>query len=383
MDNSFQGLPKFKSPEEELAYLREHIARRENEMATEGNIVNKEKLTHETIDEYAEVPKARVLHSAVAMKDKEVKGIALRLEPETHDAKMEELLAVLLSKGLRNALHLLEEINNPHLDDDFHRFLVEYIHSQHKVPDLKEKSPVWKALHMRLFEVTLPPEKEGEGKKGFKEFIGAMEQFYSGMLSIRSDKNNHERNFYTLEIALSHASDSVVIYAGIPEERVDLFEKQVLAFYENAKVREVVDDYNIFNESGYSTGAYLIQDKKPVFPIQLAEKIDHDPMNTILNAFSKLKKIGEGAAIQFIIAPVGEHHLQNFNHILKDAKEGEKIHMGNRALREFDKDFKKVTKQLFFGHQKVEKDKDRDYWMSADEAKKYGIVDHILKPKTK
>jgi ATP-dependent Clp protease, protease subunit len=31
----------------------------------------------------------------------------------------------------------------------------------------------------------------------------------------------------------------------------------------------------------------------------------------------------------------------------------------------------------------IEKDSDRDYWMSADEAKKYGIVDNILKPKAK
>ena len=31
----------------------------------------------------------------------------------------------------------------------------------------------------------------------------------------------------------------------------------------------------------------------------------------------------------------------------------------------------------------VEKDSDRDYWMSAEEAKKYGIIDTILKPKTK
>jgi ATP-dependent Clp protease protease subunit len=34
-------------------------------------------------------------------------------------------------------------------------------------------------------------------------------------------------------------------------------------------------------------------------------------------------------------------------------------------------------------YKKVEKDKDRDYWMTADEAKKYGIVDQILKPKAK
>ena len=31
----------------------------------------------------------------------------------------------------------------------------------------------------------------------------------------------------------------------------------------------------------------------------------------------------------------------------------------------------------------IEKDSDRDYWMSADEAKKYGIVDSVIKPKNK
>lgn len=33
--------------------------------------------------------------------------------------------------------------------------------------------------------------------------------------------------------------------------------------------------------------------------------------------------------------------------------------------------------------EKVLKDLERDYWMSADEAKKYGIVDDVLKPKKK
>jgi ATP-dependent Clp protease protease subunit len=31
----------------------------------------------------------------------------------------------------------------------------------------------------------------------------------------------------------------------------------------------------------------------------------------------------------------------------------------------------------------IEKDSDRDNWMTADEAKKYGIVDSIVKPKSK
>ena len=37
-----------------------------------------------------------------------------------------------------------------------------------------------------------------------------------------------------------------------------------------------------------------------------------------------------------------------------------------------------ATKQKF---EKIEKDMDRDFYMSAEEAKKYGIVDEILKPK--
>lgn len=45
----------------------------------------------------------------------------------------------------------------------------------------------------------------------------------------------------------------------------------------------------------------------------------------------------------------------------------------------------KLTKMLADAtgqdYKKIEKDKDRDFWMSSEEAKKYGIVDSILKPK--
>lgn len=33
--------------------------------------------------------------------------------------------------------------------------------------------------------------------------------------------------------------------------------------------------------------------------------------------------------------------------------------------------------------EQVEKDSDRDYWMLADEAKKYGLVDEVVKPKNR
>src|SRR3990167_4130470 len=112
---------------------------------------------------------------------------------------------------------------------------------------------------MTLFEVTLPPPTdEADKSKGFKEFIGAMEQFYAGMQSISLDKKNEKEIYFTLEVALSNESDEVVVYAGIPNKHLSLFEKQILAFYHNAKIREVADDYNIFKEGGGSVGAYAL-----------------------------------------------------------------------------------------------------------------------------
>src|SRR5665811_2225587 len=87
-----------------------------------------------------------------------------------------------ITKGIKNAFSVVEKMNNPHIDDDFHRFLVQYIKTHPVISDFKEGTPVFKSLNMTLFEITLPPgNNEEEKQKGFKEFIGAMEQFYAGI----------------------------------------------------------------------------------------------------------------------------------------------------------------------------------------------------------
>ena len=85
---------------------------------------------------------------------------------------------------------------------------------------------------------------------------------------------------------------------------------------------EVSDDYNVFADKGVSAGAYAYFYENPVLPIKTYEEIDHDPMNTILNVFSKLKKGGEGAAIQLIVCPAGEKFTKEFHMILDDVKSG-------------------------------------------------------------
>ncbi len=352
MDKSFvDGMPKFKSPDEELVFLRAQVAKREEELKQKGHFEHaSETALHETITDYKAVTPQEVLHKEAVMKEKEVEGVVLKLKPEPHDSVMEELLGIVITRGVKNAMSVVESMNNPHIDDDFHRLLIQYIKTGQFFPEIKEGTTLYKVLNMTLFEITLPPPTDSaDQSKGFKEFIGAMEQFYAGMQSISLDKNNEKENYFTLEVALSSVSDEVVIYASIPNKSVALFEKQVLSFYKNAKINEAKDDFNVFNEGGVSVGAYAKFLERPVLPIKTYDQIDHDPMNTILNVFSKLKTEGEGAAIQLVIAPVGSKFISEFHMILDDVKAGMSVKNASDSFYKFHKAFWNVSKEIIFG----------------------------------
>lgn len=360
MENfSLKEIPKFKNPEEELAFLREHIAQREEELRAGNREIPREEIAHQTIEAYKQIDAHDVLKPSEHLKLEEVEGFVLRLRPEPHDHTMEELLGILLHKGVKNALEVVEKLNDPHIDDDFHRFLIQYLSSNGDMPGLKSNTPLWKALHMKLFEITLPPLERTE--KNFKEFISAMEQFYAGMHSIASSRENYSKDYFTIEIALSNESDEVVIYAAVPHLKQSLFEKQVLAFYEQAKIREVSDDYNIFTEKGVSVGACATLSGHEIFPIKTYDKFEHDPISSILGVFSKLKKQGEGAAIQFVICPLGEDKIKKFSTILDQVKNGMEVKKADKLFSEFDRKFFKATKELIFGiEKKSEQEKEEE-----------------------
>ncbi|MEI7709245.1 MAG: hypothetical protein WCI76_00855, partial [bacterium] len=353
----FKEMPKFKSPEEELSYLRAHVAEREAELIKVGHFENaKDVASKEVIGTYKDIPAEKLVHGANLVSKKEAEGIVLALRPEPHDAVMEELLGIVITKGIRNAMSVVEAMGNPHVEDDFHRILIQYLKSGQVIADLKEGTPLYKSLKMTLFEVTLPPPTdEADKSKGFKEFIGAMEQFYAGMQSISEGQGNAKEIYFTLEVAIGNDSDEVVVYAGIPDKHVSLFEKQILAFYRNAKVKEVKDDYNVFTENGNSVGAYAELSQRGVMPIKTYDTIEHDPMNTILNVFSQLKTKGEGAAIQLVIAPAGEKFINQFHLILDDVKDGMSVKYANDNFYKFKRAVLDVSKEFLFNVHKTPK----------------------------
>ena len=82
----------------------------------------------------------------------------------------------MIEKGIKNALDLVKKIGDAHLEDDFHRFLVQYLHTIGAIPGLKDTDPIYKDLNHTLFSIALPSNKE-EGDD-FKKKISAMTPFW-------------------------------------------------------------------------------------------------------------------------------------------------------------------------------------------------------------
>ncbi len=349
-----ERLPQFKSAEEEVAFLRAHVAEQQKQLSESGISKTSEQVADETVRAYKNLDTKDVLHSKQAMSPEEQGQIVLRLAPEAHDRVMEELLGILLDKGVKNALDVVSSMNDPHLDDDFHRFLVQYLQSTGSLPGLKESTPLYRALDSRLFEITLPEVEEGK-KKGMKELLSAMEQFYAGMHSVGFGRENKDRSHFTLEIALANDGEQFMIYASVPSQKVDLFEKQLLAVQPDAKLIEITDDYNVFSEGqDTAVGSFAKFAEQDVYPLKTYDSFDHDPMNIILNAFSKLKANGEGAAIQFVLCPEDDALMHKFHLVLEDLKSGYSVETARSLTSQIGMEFLRVGKTLVTGENQKE-----------------------------
>lgn len=340
---------KFSSPQEELDYLRGEVAKHEKTLLEKGEGVPREEIITDKIIDYKNTKPEEVLHPDYKLDKKEVEAIVLDLSPEEHDGKMEELVVILQNKGLMNALSVVEALKDAHLDDDFHRFLVQYIKAGLPLVNKQERNHFFRALKMTLYEVALPQSKEEEGKqKNLKELVSKMEQFYAGMLSVSVEENGPD--YFSIELANANKSEEFIFYISVPDTKVGLFEKQILSIFPEARILEKKDDYNVFNEQGFSVGSYAKQEKNHIYPLKTYEQFDYDPLNVLLNSFSKIKGDNEGAGIQIIFKPVGEKYVSFYKRALKDISKGMKLKQAiNMDRLTFLGETKKIFKEIADG----------------------------------
>ncbi|HEU4677510.1 MAG TPA: DUF87 domain-containing protein [Candidatus Paceibacterota bacterium] len=315
------GREKFSSPQEEIAFLRNEIARRERDLLSRSNEVDHndvEAVGREVIREYGEHEPDLLLHKSHAI---DAYDLAASSETvKTAAEKVEEIMRVAEARGIRNALAVLERVKDPFLTDEVHRHLVSRLRTERKVADLETDAPLWKVLDMTLYEVALPRDPNDEHEHSLKAIFAGMEQFYAGMQTISQGK---DPRYYTLEIAVSDKRDDIIFYVAVPNEFANLFEKQALSLFPAAELVLQQNDYNIFVDGGESMIAIAEEKKHHIYPLKTHDEFEVDPLTVLLNAFSKIERDGGGASVQIVVTGGAEKYHRTYGGIVRRMRNGE------------------------------------------------------------
>lgn len=322
---------RFSTPEEELVYLREKLREKEANIETTSaasaeQLETTSRENQKVVKEYLE--KEAVLEDSFADTQTDVLHEVLGLAPENHDSKIVELLTVAKEKGIKHTLSAVRNLNNPHIEDDFHRALVEYIKTDHGISGVEENKRLFRALNLSLFEVTVSKaDLENTDKEVFRSTQARMQELFAGLRSIVESGSiaNHNDFYFAIEIALENISSNVQFFLAIPKGKIELFEKQFSALFPRARLSFVKDDYNIFNEKGAVSASVGRLKEAELYPLRSYDTFDSDPLNTILNSFTQLNHEGEGAALQFLFSPRGEQKLKYFRSVREKVKQGKDV----------------------------------------------------------
>jgi hypothetical protein len=341
---------KFSNPEEEIAFLRQRIAERERELLDrnkEADALDFETVGKQELFEYGTFTPQQVLDKTQVMEEPAVTAAVERVSGSGD--KVTEIITLAETEGIKNALSVLEKVGDGYIVDEVHRRLIEHIKGGQSIQDLKEGVPPWRVLHMTLFEISLPQFKtDNASPQSFTELVSLMEQFYLGMQGVGYGKGV---DHYTIELAVANESDDIILYVAIPDEFINLFEKQVLSLFPKAVLTMQQHDYNIFVAGGVHMVSEAKLSKHPVYPLRTDDNFDNDPLAVLLNAFSKIERDGGGAALQLTVKSTATRYTDRYASIISRAQKGMSKHeaiqrdtIGGEVLA--------TMKDVFFGGKK-------------------------------
>jgi hypothetical protein len=311
--------PQFQSAEEEVRWLRAQLAERATTARAEGASPAREDLAARIVKEHATKAPEEVYKKGALVPEHFRQEIVLALAPEAHDEKMAEIVDLVERKGVAHALDIVGRLNDPHLADDLHRFLVAYVAAGYRAPGAGDGEAMGTLLRRALYELHAPEEsgKETSREDGLKELVGRMEQLYSG---IGSGAGGH----LTVELANPAGAEDFSIFLSVPERAAALLEKQVATVFPGATVIRQPDDYNPFSEGGVALASEASLQRPAAFPLRLASGFDSDPMVLAVSALSKLDRDMEGAAVQLVLCPPSRYLSDQFGKGLRGLEKGDK-----------------------------------------------------------
>lgn len=340
------------TPEEEIENLRRQIHEHAQSLSVDSD-EDIERVATKAVQSYAHLPSRKVLRAPMVQTGQNLIKDVLKLEPEDHDEQVEHLLQMIPHKGVKNVLNIVKRLKSAHLEDDFHKALVQYILHGLPAPQLKRNSTLSHELHTALYEVQLGTDNPTEQKQGLQQdkvqslerLLVTMEQFYASMLSVTTAKLT-----FTVEVAKPIGRDDVVFYVSLPYDKKELFERQLISVYPDAKMILQKNDYNVFSYGGVHNMSTAKLKNHFSSPLRSYKEFTHDPMNILLGAFSGLSKNEEGAAVQFIIGDEGDKHNKFVQKVITEMKKnkpyGKAIKHATSPVHVAKDDFKRTLKEV-------------------------------------
>ena len=235
------------------------------------------------------------------------------------------------------------------------------------------KKRLAQALNLKLLLIRLPQKQqkdsstEGRQISDWKNEINLSAQLFSVLSGLKSP--------FGFETAVHHIGEEIHFYAAVPKESIEFVSRQIEGLWKDASV-EPINDYNIFNSAGASTGIYLKQKISYSLPIRTYAEAEVDTFAPILSGLSKISEVGEGAAIQVLIRPAPKSAKKSILQIIENLKKGKKM---EEALGAMTIKFKDISSALSPSGKEKEKEEKREQKIIDEEAIK-ALESKINKP---
>ncbi len=312
--------PQFESPQ-----LQEKISNLEQELSLlRSQIQEKQKQNPETpIEQHTSDVLAHISNTKkeVYQEDflhtpEQTDAIVLSLTPEKHDDTIASLIEILKKHGVIHAVDVIAKLQDAHINDDFHRFIVQYIQAGYP-SYTKETEESLRPFKRVLYEVLIP--KREQTQENSQEHIHKM---YALLASIRSFVDYGDE-YITIEITNPVGEKHFTVYISVYEKTKDIFEKQLQSIFPSSKLVVQKDDFNVFVPLG-SHQVYSAELKEvPAKLLKVADDFKTDPLDSLLGVFTKLEQMEDAACVQFVIKPGKGFYTKNYTKALPKVEKGE------------------------------------------------------------
>ncbi|MHB9020005.1 MAG: hypothetical protein ACYC3G_04050 [Minisyncoccota bacterium] len=138
------------------------------------------------------------------------------------------------------------------------------------------------ALKLKVLSIRMVHKSDQNEKDAWIKEVNLSGQLISILVNLRSQ--------FSFEVAVSYIGEEIVFYVSVPSDSVQFTMRQIQGLWPDSQIEEV-DDYNIFNSQGVSSGLFLKQKNNVVLPIRTFEEAQIDTFLPILSNLSKIEAL--------------------------------------------------------------------------------------------